>query len=89
MQDRTAAVISRIVEKLLPWFRVQWLYTVAGGVVIRITDIECTVRLDTVSGLYKVAVGRTDELQQGNRIEAVLNGGLRDDEGNIYVPATT
>lgn len=92
MQDRTAQITEKIVAKLLPWFRIKWLAFTETNVTVEITGIVCIIWFDSICRVFRITGegSRTDLNEaQIKRLEATLNGGLRDDEGNIHVPATS
>jgi hypothetical protein len=84
----TAKIINRIIERIIPFHRVQITDTTSsGGVWIEVLGIELflMVRLD---GLIAVVTDATTEQAFRSRrlIDGLLNNGVkRDDAGNLEV----
>lgn len=87
-QQDSGKIIQAIVEKLLPWHKIEWLWAsqMTQSVRIRIIGIDVQVRI-VCGGSFLVGVigPNQDEesLYHARRLTAILNGAKRDDKGNL------
>lgn len=92
VRSRSAKVVERICEKLLPWYNLTWveIYSVPISYVsIDICGMEVAIGLDDTA--YRVQLidvwDNNHPASTREHIEKILNGWTRDDEGNLHPPA--
>jgi hypothetical protein len=84
----TAKIVNRIIERIIPFHRVQILDTTSsGGVWIEVLGIELFLMVRLDGSITVVTDATTEQAFRSRRlIEGLLNNGVkRDDAGNLEV----
>ncbi len=87
-QQDSGKIIQTIVEKLLPWHKVEWLWAsqMTQCVRIRIIGMDVQVRIIYGGSFLVETVGPNpdaESIYHARRLTAILNGAKRDDKGNL------